>query len=135
MLVGSLASAIAGTQPAEHALPILVAGLSYQGLGMILAIMVCALYFGRLLTSGLPIDMSRPAMFIVVGPPSFTALALISMAQDVSVAGIFPIDQSLIPDVLQLLALITAIFLWTLSFWFFSIAFIATIEAILWDLI
>jgi tellurite resistance protein TehA-like permease len=81
MLVGSLASTIAGTQPAEHALPILVAGLSYQGLGMILATIVCALYFGRLLTSGLPIDMSRPAMFIVVGSPSFSALALIGMAQ------------------------------------------------------
>jgi hypothetical protein len=54
MLVGTLASAIAKTQPAEHALPILVAGLSYQGLGMMLAIMMYTLYFGRLLTSGLP---------------------------------------------------------------------------------
>jgi tellurite resistance protein TehA-like permease len=89
MLVGALASAIAKTQPAEHALPILVAGLSYQGLGMIVAIMMYALYFGRLLTSGLPADMSCPAMFIAVGPPSFTALAFIGMAQDVTATKIF----------------------------------------------
>jgi C4-dicarboxylate transporter/malic acid transport protein len=138
MLVGTLASAIAKTQPAEQALPILVAGLSYQGLGMMLAIMMYALYFGRLLTSGLPADMSRPAMFIAVGPPSFTALAFIGMAQDVQSTKIFSSyitlsgisGQSLIPDVLQLLALIAAIFLWVLAFWFFSIALVASIEAV-----
>jgi tellurite resistance protein TehA-like permease len=69
MLVGTLASAIAKTQPAEHALPMLVTGLSYQGLGFFVALMMYGIYFGRLLTSGLPIDMSRPAMFIAVSIP------------------------------------------------------------------
>ncbi|KAE8453911.1 hypothetical protein EG329_007687 [Mollisiaceae sp. DMI_Dod_QoI] len=138
MLVGTLASAIAKTQPAEHAMTILVAGLSYQGLGMMVAIMMYSLYFGRLLTSGLPADMSRPAMFIAVGPPSFTALAFIGMAQDVTAAKIFEgyttlngiVDQDIIPDVLSLLALIAAIFLWTLAFWFFAIAVVASVEAV-----
>ncbi|KAE9378482.1 hypothetical protein N431DRAFT_501109 [Stipitochalara longipes BDJ] len=140
MLVGTLASAIAKTQPAEHALPILVAGLSYQGLSFFVALMMYGLYFGRLLTSGLPADMSRPAMFIAVRPPSFTALAFIGMAQDVAATKIFATyialpsisaqTQSMIPDLLQLLALITAIFLWVLSFWFFSIVLVATIEAV-----
>jgi tellurite resistance protein TehA-like permease len=141
MLVGTLASTIAKSQPAEYALPILVAGLSYQGLGMMVAIMMYGLYFGRLLTSGLPADMSRPAMFIAVGPPSFTALAFIGMAQDVaatkifstyvsSLPGISPQYQALIPDLLQILALIVAIFHWVLAFWFFSIALVATIEAV-----
>ncbi|KUJ15930.1 uncharacterized protein LY89DRAFT_587418 [Mollisia scopiformis] len=138
MLVGTLASAIAKTQPAEHAMTILVAGLSYQGLGMMVAIMMYGLYFGRLLTSGLPADMSRPAMFIAVGPPSFTALAFIGMAQDVTAAKIFAgyttlngiVNQDLIPDVLSLLALIAAIFLWTLAFWFFAIAVVASLEAV-----
>ncbi|KAH8797583.1 voltage-dependent anion channel [Hyaloscypha sp. PMI_1271] len=129
MLVGTLASAIAKIQPAEHALPILVAGLSYQGLGMMVAIMMYGLYFGRLLTSGLPLDMSRPAMFIAVGPPSFTALAFIGMAQDVATTKIFS-TYPLIPDLLQILALIAAISLWVLAFWFFSIALVATIEAV-----
>jgi tellurite resistance protein TehA-like permease len=84
MLVGTPASAIARTQLADQAMFILVAGLSYQGLGFFVALMMYGIYFGRLLTSGLPIDMSRPAMFIAVGPPSFTALAFIGMAQDVT---------------------------------------------------
>ncbi|RKF61730.1 Malic acid transport protein [Erysiphe neolycopersici] len=137
MLVGTLASAIARLQEAEDALPILVAGLSYQGLGMMVAMFMYSLYFGRLLTSGLPADISRPAMFIAVGPPAFTSLAFIGMAQCITQAEIFEtdiglegVDSALIEPMLLLLALIVAIFLWVLSFWFFSIALLATIEAI-----
>ncbi|KAI6248027.1 Malic acid transport protein [Erysiphe necator] len=137
MLVGTLASAIARLQEAEDALPILVAGLSYQGLGMMIAMFMYSLYFGRLLTSGLPADMSRPAMFIAVGPPAFTSLAFIGMAQCVTQAEIFEtdiglegVDSALIEPMLLLLALIVSIFLWVLSFWFFSIALLATIEAL-----
>jgi C4-dicarboxylate transporter/malic acid transport protein len=137
MLVGTLASAIAESQPAEHVFPMLVAGLMYQGLGMMLAVFIYSIYFGRLLTSGLPADASRPAMFIAVGPPSFTALAFIRIAQDfsspsVSSLGSLPgvTNQALIPDVLQILALLAAVFLFMLAFWLFAIALLATIEAI-----
>ncbi|KAI9640016.1 hypothetical protein NHQ30_011578 [Ciborinia camelliae] len=137
MLVGTLASAIAKTQPVESAAQMLVAGLTYQGLGMMVAIMMYGLYFGRLLTSGLPVDASRPAMFIAVGPPSFTALALIGMAQDATITKVFTeyynlpgiTNPSAIPDMLQLGALLSAIFLWALAFWFFAIATFAAIEA------
>lgn len=137
MLVGTLASAIAKTQPTESAALMLVAGLTYQGLGMLVAMMMYGIYFGRLLTSGLPADMSRPAMFIAVGPPSFTALALIGMAQDATTTKVFTeyynlpgiTNPAAIPDMLQLGALLAAIFLWTLAFWFFSIAVFAAVEA------
>jgi tellurite resistance protein TehA-like permease len=77
-------------------------------------------------------------MFIAVGPPSFTALAFIGMAQDVTATQIFSvytnlnevINQDTIPDILQLFALLMAIFLWTLAFWFFAIAFVASLEAV-----
>ncbi|CCD49136.1 hypothetical protein BofuT4_P030120.1 [Botrytis cinerea T4] len=137
MLVGTLASAIAKTQPVESAAQMLVAGLTFQGLGMMLAIMMYGIYFGRLLTSGLPADASRPAMFIAVGPPSFTALALIGMAQDATTTKVFTeyynlpgiTNPAAIPDMLQLGALLSAIFLWALAFWFFAIATFAAIEA------
>jgi tellurite resistance protein TehA-like permease len=82
--------------------------------------------------------MSRPAMFIAVGPPAFTALAFIGMARDVTAAQTFSVytnlngivNQEIISDVLQLFALIMAIFLWTLAFWFFAIAFVASMEAV-----
>ena len=77
-------------------------------------------------------------MFIAVGPPSFTALAFIGMAQDVTATQIFSvytnpngiINQDIIPDILQLFVLLMAIFLWTLAFWFFAIAFVASMEAV-----
>lgn len=138
MLVGTLASAIAKFQPAEHALPMLVCGLTFQGLGFIVSLAMYGIYFGRLMTSGLPVDASRPAMFIAVGPPSFTALAFIGMAQDVKAANIFSgyttlngVDnQTIIPDVLSIMAILAAVFLWMLAFWFFAIALVATFEAI-----
>lgn len=100
--------------------------------------MVYTLYFRRLLIPGLPADISRPAIFIAVGQPSFTALAFIGMAKDVTATKIFSTyitltgveDQTIIPDGLQLLALIAAVFLWALAFWFLSIALVATIEAV-----
>ncbi|RDW92238.1 hypothetical protein BP5796_01632 [Coleophoma crateriformis] len=138
MLVGTLASAIGKTQPAEHAFPMLVAGLTFQGLGFLVASMMYAIYFGRLLTSGFPVDASRPAMMIAVGPPAFTALAIIGMAQDVQATGIFtgftqlngisPANQALIPDMLSLLAILGAVGLWLLAFWFFALATMAYIE-------
>lgn len=138
MLVGTLASTISKVQPPEHALPMLVAGLSFQGLGLMVAIMMYGLYFGRLLTSGLPIDASRPAMFIAVGPPSFTALAFIGMAQDARTTEIFTkyyvldgfTNQALIPDLLLLMAILSSVFLITLAVWFFAIALVASLEAV-----
>lgn len=137
MLVGTLASAIAESQPAEHAFPMLVAGLTYQGFGMMLAVFIYGIYFGRLLTSGLPAEASRPSMFIAVGPTSFTASTFIRIAQDFSSPSVFSFsslpgitNQALIPDVLQILALLAAVFLFMLAFWLFAIALLATIEAI-----
>ena len=138
MLVGTLAGAIAKTQPPEHALPMLVAGLSYQGFGFFMALFMYPLYFGRLLTSGIPAYLSRPAMFIAVGPPAFTSLAFINMAQDVQVTKMFDgytklqgvSNQALIPDFFSIMALVMAIFLWVLAFWFFVMAFIAMVDGI-----
>ncbi|EKD12926.1 C4-dicarboxylate transporter/malic acid transporter [Drepanopeziza brunnea f. sp. 'multigermtubi' MB_m1] len=138
MLVGTIASTITKTQPQEHAIPILVTGLTYQGLGFMVALMMYPLYFGRLLTSGLPIYLSRPAMFIAVGPPAFTGLAFIGMAQDIQILKLFDgyttlpgiTNQSLVPDMIALAALMIAIFLWLFAFWAFAIAVIAMVDGL-----
>lgn len=134
MLVGTVASSIAGFQPPGHSLPILVAGLTCQGLGFFVALAMYALWLGRLMSVGLP--HGRPGMFIAVGPPSFTALALIGMANDA--AKVFPqgfdisdiTNTVLVIDVLRIVALLIAIFLWTLGLWFFFITAIAVIAGI-----
>ncbi|RFU82078.1 malic acid transport [Trichoderma arundinaceum] len=126
MLSGTIASVIAATQPEVAAMPILVAGLTCQGLGMSVAILMYAHMIGRLIQSGLPNREHRPGLFMCVGPPAFTALALIGMANGVpdSIEEL-AIDKSII----KVVAVLVAISLWALSFWWFGIAVIAVVSS------
>lgn len=126
MLSGTIASVIAATQPEVAAMPILIAGLTCQGLGMSVAIMMYAHMIGRLIQSGLPNREHRPGLFMCVGPPSFTALALIGMAN-----GIPDSIEDLEVDarVVKVIALLVAISLWALSFWWLGIAVVAVVSS------
>ncbi|KAJ5355294.1 uncharacterized protein N7496_012506 [Penicillium cataractarum] len=131
MLSGTIASVIAERQPSHSSVPIVAAGMTFQGLGFSLSFMMYSHYIGRLMESGLPCREHRPGMFICVGPPAFTALALIGMArglpETISVMGS---DDSVADGrVLEILALATGAFLWALSLWFFCVALIAVVRA------
>ncbi|CAN9328928.1 hypothetical protein CUC08_Gglean008155 [Alternaria sp. MG1] len=129
MLSGTIASTIAASQPVSARMPILVAGLGCQGLGFTVAILMYAHYIGRLMQVGYPDREHRGAMFIAVGPPSFTCLALIGMANalpdDFDLQGDGLVDAKL----LRTLALIVALFLWVLAMWFFMVTLIAVINS------
>lgn len=126
MLTGTIASVIGETQPDDVAMPIIVAGLTCQGLGLSVAVLMYAHMVGRLMQTGLPHREHRPGLFMCVGPPAFTALALIGMAKSIPETQIaFYVDIK----VIKAGALITAIFLWALSLWWFGIAVIAVIQA------
>jgi len=71
MLCGTLAGTLGSSQPPRHALPILVAGLSFQGLGFLIAMFFYSIYLGRLMSQGLPSPNTRPGMFIAVGNGSY----------------------------------------------------------------
>jgi C4-dicarboxylate transporter/malic acid transport protein len=137
MLCGTLASLISPSQPPPQALPILIAGISFQGLGMLIAAFMYGPYISRLMTAGLPNPNTRPGMFIAVGPPSFTGLALLGISKDLgriypsytTILGVS--DPSLIPDVFRILALSVAVFLWATAFWFFSISLVSTLAGAL----
>ncbi|KHO01246.1 C4-dicarboxylate transporter/malic acid transport protein [Metarhizium album ARSEF 1941] len=131
MLSGTIASVIAETQPAAAAMSILVAGLSCQGLGFAVAVLMYAHMVGRLMQSGLPNREHRPGLFMCVGPPAFTALAIIGMAKGIPASANqdhlgMPVDLTTI----RTLALISAIFLWSLSLWWFGIAVVAVVQAV-----
>ncbi|KKK24328.1 hypothetical protein AOCH_002106 [Aspergillus ochraceoroseus] len=135
MLSGTIASILAEQQPPRAALPIICAGLTFQGLGFSVSFLMYAHYLGRLMESGLPARDHRPAMFICVGPPAFTALALIGMTSKLpgilenttttTTTTAMGHDKELAAQILALLAIACAIFLWALSLWFFSLAALA----------
>ncbi|KAK4609908.1 Malic acid transport protein [Fulvia fulva] len=109
---------------------IIVAGITFQGLGWMVAFMVYAIYMHRLMQFGLPAPNLRPGMFIAVGPPSFTGLALIGLSQALHEdMGDFQARPGII-IVLQTMADFIAIFLWCLSLWFFCIAMLSVLGGV-----
>ncbi|KAM5352592.1 hypothetical protein ACJ41O_005314 [Fusarium nematophilum] len=135
MLTGTLASAIMPSQSPEHRMPILVAGVTYQGLGWIVASLVYPLYLGRLMQDGLPAPAMRPGMFIAVGPAGFTSVAIIGMARNVPVGYGYFARYPMAPQVLQIMALWVAIWIWCIAFWFFAFSLLAVMaSAVKWRL-
>ncbi|KAK3323077.1 voltage-dependent anion channel-domain-containing protein [Apodospora peruviana] len=129
MLSGTIASVIAKTQEPSQAIPIITAGLTCQGLGVAVAGMMYAHMVGRLMQAGLPDREHRPGLFMCVGPPAFTALALIGLAQSLPANFDADLDGMLDAGMIQNMAIISAGFLWALSFWWFGIAVVAIIQA------
>ena len=130
MLSGTLAGIVAPHQPPKYAMQIIVAGLTFQGLGIMVSVFMYSIYLGRLMQYGLPAPKARAGMFISVGPPAFTSLALITMANALPKDyGYFARVPSAY-ETLNVMALFVAIFLWATSFWFFSITLISVLVRI-----
>ncbi|KAI1422941.1 voltage-dependent anion channel-domain-containing protein [Xylaria sp. FL1777] len=129
MLSGTIASVIAESQPDISALPIIVGGLGAQGLGISVSILMYAHMIGRLMQAELPNREHRPGLFMNVGPPAFTALALIGMANGLPDSLDRQQGGTLDVNVIRTFALISAIFLWGLSLWWFCIAAVAVIRS------
>ncbi|KAI1092410.1 voltage-dependent anion channel-domain-containing protein [Rostrohypoxylon terebratum] len=129
MLSGTIASVIADTQPDITAVPIVIAGMTCQGLGLSVAVMMYAHMVGRLMSAGLPNREHRPGLFMNVGPPAFTALAFIGMANGLPDSFDREMDGFIDVYLIRTFAVIGAVFLWALSLWWFGIAFVATISS------
>ncbi|KAI1125162.1 voltage-dependent anion channel [Nemania abortiva] len=127
MLSGTIAATGAGLQPPDQAVPIIVAGLGAQGFGLLVSIFIYSGFVSRLIQYGFPAPNSRPGMFIAVGPPAFTGLALVGLANS------FPIQYNVFGpgeitiQILRVLATTICIFIWFLSLWFFCIAAVANL--------
>ena len=127
MVVGPVSGSIASAQSPSNAMNILVAGLTFQGLGFWASTPMYGVYMTRLLQFGLPAPNVRPGMFIAVGPPSFTGLALIKMSLCVPNShDYFRIHPSAAESLKQS-GLAFAIFLWSLALWFFAIALLSVL--------
>jgi C4-dicarboxylate transporter/malic acid transport protein len=127
MLTGTIASIGASTQHPHQAIPIIVAGVTAQGVGMMVSMLMLSNYCLRMIQYGLPSPQSRPGMFIAVGPPAFTSLALISLANAWPVSRDFAGSELIAAQVFRILATFSAIFMWSLGLWFCAISAIACI--------
>ncbi|EAW14614.1 tellurite-resistance/dicarboxylate transporter family protein [Aspergillus clavatus NRRL 1] len=143
MLSGTIASDLAPHQPRDQAIPILLGGTTLQGFGFLMSLFIYAEYFYRLNKHGLPTGAERLQMFIAVGPWSFTALALIGMAQAavqqfparyiLSSVDSPPTTTTTTPvavpagEIVLILAAFVAVFLWTMAAFCLSIAVLSVL--------
>jgi tellurite resistance protein TehA-like permease len=134
ILGGLLASIIAPGQPLADCWTMVIGGITLLGMGWLIAFLIYAIYLYRLISFGLPAPNLRPGMFIAVGPPAFTGLALINFGA--SLPGLA--EHSYFAGgekegaivALQVLADFVAIFLWAFAFWFFCVTLVAVMLGI-----
>ncbi|KAL0472929.1 voltage-dependent anion channel domain-containing protein [Neurospora intermedia] len=129
MLSGTIAAVISPFQPPHRAIVVICAGLTCQGLGAAVAFMMYAHMVGRLMSVGLPDREHRPGLFMCVGPPSFTALAFIGMAQGLPRDFDHDMDGFIDAGMIRTMAVIGAVLLWALAFWWFFIGVLAVLAS------
>ncbi|RDW68864.1 tellurite-resistance/dicarboxylate transporter family protein [Aspergillus mulundensis] len=133
MLAGTTASLLISAHPPHYAIPMLIAGTALQGFGFMISLFILAEYIHGLHHGGLPPMRRRPQMFIAIGPPAFTAVELMGMAEVATSkfgTGFIASAGSLnVPDVLVVLTLFISIFLWILSFFFWALGWLSIFDA------
>jgi tellurite resistance protein TehA-like permease len=77
VVLGPLAGVLLYSQPKTSAIPILISGIMFQGLGWTIALIMYTIYFTRLINSDIPKEPKRAGMYIAVSPAGMWA-ALIS---------------------------------------------------------
>lgn len=127
MLTGTIASVVSQSQPDTTSVAIVYAGLACQGLGISVSFLMYAHMVGRLMQYGLPNREHRTGLFMNVGPPAFTCLAFIGMAN--GLPDNFDFDSNGVMDIhfVRQMAVLGGVYLWGLSLWWFGVAFIAVV--------
>jgi len=131
MLTGTVASTIAETQPPLQRIPIIVAGVAYQGLGWLLCLILLPLFLGSLFSNGLSNPNMRPGLFMSVGSVAYTIVALIGCARALPVGYDYFASHPNAVEILQVCALWVGIFLWLFNFWLFAIALVANLQTMI----
>ncbi|KAK7545149.1 voltage-dependent anion channel-domain-containing protein [Phyllosticta citribraziliensis] len=125
MISGTVACTGAAEFAPADAMPMIVAGLTAQGLGLLVSIFMYACYIHRMVQYGLPSIATRPAMFIAVGPPSFTSLVIINMANAYPSYYEYFGNDAATMQIMRVGATMVSVFVWSLSCWFFFISLIS----------
>lgn len=76
LILGPLAAVLEYNQPQSSALPIMIGGICFQGLGWSIALIMYTIYVTRLVNSELPEPSKRPGMYVAVGPAGMTRFFL-----------------------------------------------------------
>lgn len=124
LIIGPHAGVLSQTVRPHRALIIIIGGVTVQGIGFMVSLMIYSAFIYRLMTQKLPQEATRPGMFVSVGPSAFTAAGLLGMAEGAqrTLPDDFMGDGAMAKMIVKVLAAWTSLWLWGLAFWFFFIA-------------
>ncbi|CAI6303458.1 unnamed protein product [Periconia digitata] len=130
LVLGPLAAVLEYNQPQASALPIMIGGLCFQGLGWSVAFIMLTIYVTRLINSELPGTSKRPGMFVAVGPAAYTSNTLVALgnqAPKVLPEGFLGISSFSTGEVWKAIGVPAGIFVWLLSFWFCALSTVSVL--------
>ncbi|KAG9250114.1 voltage-dependent anion channel [Emericellopsis atlantica] len=127
MLTGTIAATIVETQPPAQRLLVIVAGISYQGLGWTVSLVLMPHVLGSLLRNGVGRVNQRPGLFIPVGSAAFTMVSVVGCANYIPVEYGYFAAHPEAAEVLRVVALWMAIFLWVFTLWLFLLALLVNL--------
>lgn len=82
LIIGPHAGILSSYLEPDRALDIIIGGVTLQGIGYMVSLMIYSAFIYRLMTHKLPKESSRPGMFVSVGPSGFTVVGMINMANN-----------------------------------------------------
>lgn len=99
----------------ESTIPIIVAGLTAQGAGMLVSMLMLSNYCLRMIQYGLPSPQSRTAMLIAMDPPAFTSLPRVGLTNAWPADRDFADSEATAAQVFRILATFSTMFIWSLG--------------------
>ena len=124
LIIGPHAGVLAQTLPQKKAFDVIVGGWTLQGIGFMVSLMIYSAFIYRLMTQKLPIESSRPGMFVSVGPAAFTVAGTLGMAEGAqrSLPAGFMGGEMLVAMIIKVGAAYMSLWIWGLAIWFFFIS-------------
>lgn len=114
LIIGPHAGILSGKLEPHRCLPIIIGGVTIQGVGFLVSLMVYSAFIYRLMSQKLPKGNVRPGMFVSVGPSAFTVSGIVNMAAQTKRC--FPDDfmgnGPLAADILRVVVNFGALWLW-----------------------
>ena len=114
LIIGPHAGILSSKLEPSRCLPIIIGGMTIQGVGFLVSLMVYSAFIYRLMSQKLPKENVRPGMFVSVGPSAFTVSGIVNMASEMKRC--FPSDfmgnGALAADVLRFVINFGALWLW-----------------------
>lgn len=124
LIIGPHAGILSSKLEPSRCLSIIIGGMTIQGVGFMVSLMVYSAFIYRLMSQKLPKENVRPGMFVSVGPSAFTVSGIVNMASEMKRC--FPDDfmgnGALAADVLRFVINFGALWLWGLAIFFFFVA-------------